>query len=1343
MRKIELGSTGCLTTVTDSCKSPDATCQSSGYCTCNSGYFDDNGSWAVGGICRQKIELGLTGCSKAVSDSCKSPHATCQSSGYCRCNNGYYDDNGSGAGGTCRQRKALGVQCSNIPNECADANAACMDDKCTCGDNHYDNNGFDAGGSCESVSDLKVTRITFQSVTTSGFKVLWTPPSGGQASHINMYKVEWSLKNSDNSLAGGNSEVSASTTSFDISTGVTAGKTYKVKVTSVNTKTMQGHTRTTFLTLEQASKPNKPRLLTTPDLDATDQQINIGWSVPSSGFALSYRVQLFDGTSPLTTNDTSKTSVNIYYQNMKNGYHYDVKISARSELYQGRQGSSYEESDFYVEQITTTVQVPNPPTEVKCDMLKDESITLKWLKPLVPNGDLKRFNIEVFNKSNDLLFSTNTAEVVETHQVMQLSPGTTYWFKVYTENVMYNSSVSAQSQYCTTKAKLSDPPDGFQTTEVTSRNISIKWTEPINSYSEEIYGYVIQLKNQDTCVEEIVYKCLTPSCFGTFEPSTLEDMCDSNVRKLFRVNKPELIGSKSYQFLNLLPDTTYTIIGAAVNNLGTGNTVQLDITTEEEAPQIPYNVEVNEMKTTSFKVTWNINDPRPGKTNYTVKLIAEHPAESKEVILTGFNIREYLAENLQEYWNYSVLVTATTSKGFKTSIETIKYRTLPTAPGKVSNFVLTPNPGGNYTRMKISWQAPDILLQNSVIKSYSFMYFQDQKIESRHSKSFEHELSQSHNYELFVDVIPEETYTFEVNAINEQNETGEKNSETKTAPAGVPINIAKTQNITLIPSDKVKNVGETRLTVSIVKEFFLEETYGKVQERGLFVCPKKDCSLKDTVTMLAHFDGMDSWKENKESYRVTNKTWFDDLEKSQTKSRRRRSVTELEYTVGVEDCSKLSTDKYCNGPLQPGSTYYIFCVSCTSGGCLVSDGNGPFITKAVPDEEANLGLIIGLVVAGVVIIVLIAVIAVLLLRRKRRHGDGMKPSPGEDDDDDFTKLDPATANIKRKRPINLNDIEEYVGNMHKDSNLLFSAEYEELKTLSPKHACEAADREENRMRNRYINIIPFDHSRVKLSTNGEDDSADYINGNYLPGYNSPREYIGCQGPIPGTIDDFWRMTWEQNVSVIVMLTLCKEGQKIKCEQYWPDEVGEPKQYGDVIVEITSYSNIRTYDYRMFRITNGSTTRVVKHFHFLSWLDFQANVHHDIILDFIQHVRQHVQPPDTSGPMIIHCSAGVGRTGTYIALDHLMQFINEHDFDVEIDIFDLVLKLRENRQHMVQTEQQYVFIHDCVKEIMERKRRQMENIYENQGFSQDENIYQNEQSLYANVSISKAEQNTEL
>ncbi|XP_021374450.1 receptor-type tyrosine-protein phosphatase O-like isoform X1 [Mizuhopecten yessoensis] len=320
---------------------------------------------------------------------------------------------------------------------------------------------------------------------------------------------------------------------------------------------------------------------------------------------------------------------------------------------------------------------------------------------------------------------------------------------------------------------------------------------------------------------------------------------------------------------------------------------------------------------------------------------------------------------------------------------------------------------------------------------------------------------------------------------------------------------------------------------------------------------------------------------------------------------------------------------------------------------------------------------------------------------------------------------------------------QHVADLQKDSKLKFAKEYEDLKELSPKHPCNSANEDGNKMKNRYVNILPFDHSRVKLNpSDPEDPSTDFINANYIPGYNSQREYIASQGPIPGTIDDFWRMIWEQQVAICVMLTLCKEDGRIKCEQYWPTERNEPKQYGDIVVEITSSSTVNTYDFRIFKITQGDQTRTLKHFHFLNWKDFSANVQNDVMIDFIQNVRAHIQPPDKKGPMLIHCSAGVGRTGTYMSLDQLIQFIDEHDFNEELDIFDLVLSMRNYRVFMVQTEQQYVFIHDCAKDLIERKRARLqenddddeeENVYMNKAFEQDteENMYQN-QDFYQNT-----------
>ncbi|KAK3096681.1 hypothetical protein FSP39_002326 [Pinctada imbricata] len=219
----------------------------------------------------------------------------------------------------------------------------------------------------------------------------------------------------------------------------------------------------------------------------------------------------------------------------------------------------------------------------------------------------------------------------------------------------------------------------------------------------------------------------------------------------------------------------------------------------------------------------------------------------------------------------------------------------------------------------------------------------------------------------------------------------------------------------------------------------------------------------------------------------------------------------------------------------------------------------------------------------------------------------------------------------------------------------------------------------------------------------DDRCSDYINANYIPGYTYEREFIASQGPLPGTVNDFWRMVWEKSVTIIVMLTKCKEGSADKCEHYWPHTVNEPQQYGDVVVNVISVSNMDKFDINIFHVTQGDYTRTVKHFQFLEWPDFSANVETGTVIDFVQTVRTHITP-EMKGPAVIHCSAGVGRTGTYISVDYLLQFVRDKDASTEVDIFDWVLSMRKNRTSMVQVEKQYIFIHMALLDILERKKK---------------------------------------
>nr|XP_020849997.1 receptor-type tyrosine-protein phosphatase O isoform X4 [Phascolarctos cinereus] len=312
-------------------------------------------------------------------------------------------------------------------------------------------------------------------------------------------------------------------------------------------------------------------------------------------------------------------------------------------------------------------------------------------------------------------------------------------------------------------------------------------------------------------------------------------------------------------------------------------------------------------------------------------------------------------------------------------------------------------------------------------------------------------------------------------------------------------------------------------------------------------------------------------------------------------------------------------------------------------------------------------------------------------------------------------INPWSKNGLKKRkltnPVQLDDFDAYIKEMAKDSDYKFSLQFEELKLIGLDIPHFAADLPLNRCKNRYTNILPYDFSRVRLVSMNEEEGADYINANYIPGYNSPQEYIATQGPLPETRNDFWKMVLQQRSQIIVMLTQCNEKRRVKCDHYWPF-TEEPIAYGDITVEMTSEEEHSDWAYRSFRISYADEMQDVMHFNYTAWPDHGVPTTNaaESIMQFVQMVRQH--STKSRGPMIIHCSAGVGRTGTFIALDRLLQHVCDHEY---VDILGLVSDMRSYRMSMVQTEEQYIFIHQCVQLMWMKKKRQFcisDVIYEN-------------------------------
>uniref|UniRef100_A0A8C7ZPR9 protein-tyrosine-phosphatase n=1 Tax=Oryzias sinensis TaxID=183150 RepID=A0A8C7ZPR9_9TELE len=274
--------------------------------------------------------------------------------------------------------------------------------------------------------------------------------------------------------------------------------------------------------------------------------------------------------------------------------------------------------------------------------------------------------------------------------------------------------------------------------------------------------------------------------------------------------------------------------------------------------------------------------------------------------------------------------------------------------------------------------------------------------------------------------------------------------------------------------------------------------------------------------------------------------------------------------------------------------------------------------------------------------------------------------------------------------IRVADLLQHITQMKCGQGYGFKEEYEAL-AEGQTAPWETAKKDENRNKNRYGNIIAYDHTRVRLQLLDGDPHSDYINANYIDGYHRPRHYIATQGPMQETVRDFWRMVWQENTASIVMVTNLVEVGRVKCVRYWPDET---EVYGDIKVTLIETEPLAEYVIRTFTVQKKGhhEIRELRQFHFTSWPDHGVPCYATGLLGFIRQVK-FLNPPD-AGPIVAHCSAGAGRTGCYIAVDIMLDMAENEGV---VDIFNCIRELRSQRVNMVQTEEQYVFVHDAILE----------------------------------------------
>uniref|UniRef100_A0A672PZ33 protein-tyrosine-phosphatase n=1 Tax=Sinocyclocheilus grahami TaxID=75366 RepID=A0A672PZ33_SINGR len=388
-----------------------------------------------------------------------------------------------------------------------------------------------------------------------------------------------------------------------------------------------------------------------------------------------------------------------------------------------------------------------------------------------------------------------------------------------------------------------------------------------------------------------------------------------------------------------------------------------------------------------------------------------------------------------------------------------------------------------------------------------------------------------------------------------------------------------------------------------------------------------------------------------------------------------------------------------NRALDPGQEYVFFILAefLQSGELTAPD------VDPQPVETGGDGLIwvVGPVLAVVFIICI--VIAILLYKNSKRKESEPRTkcmlnnadiTPHHPTDPvEMRRINFQTAGMMNHPPIPISELAEHTELLKANDNLKLSQEYESIDP-GQQFTWEHSNLEVNKPKNRYANVIAYDHSRIILAPIEGITGSDYINANYIDGYRKQNAYIATQGPLPETFGDFWRMVWEQRAATVVMMTRLEEKSRIKCDQYWPCRGTET--YGMIQVTLLDTIELATFCVRTFSLhKNGSSEkREVRQFQFTAWPDHGVPEYPTPFLAFLRRVKT-CNPPD-AGPIITHCSAGVGRTGCFIVIDAMLERIKH---EKTVDIYGHVTLMRSQRNYMVQTEDQYSFIHDALLEAV--------------------------------------------
>ncbi|XP_078353190.1 receptor-type tyrosine-protein phosphatase S-like [Oculina patagonica] len=748
------------------------------------------------------------------------------------------------------------------------------------------------------------------------------------------------------------------------------------------------------------------------------------------------------------------------------------------------------------------------------------------------------------------------------------------------------------------------------------------------------------------------------------------------IKKISRISP----STTTYQITDLEPYTEYIVELYATNKHFTSEKSEVRARTTAYVPGPPHNVIVDAINSTAIHVQWM----PPLKPNGPLKFYTVSVTGSfRKVVTVMPNVTEAFIGGLDPYTNYSVKVKVENSVSHKESSGVI-IRTRPSAPSKPRH--LDANTTGPYS-VRLTWKKPKKV--NGIIVLFKVrMYWRFKNMKGGYK---------------------EETYLIPAKVTTR---AGKRRFARRVSDYAVrslepvrDIELKRVQPFAIISiqvSEGTRNADQEPLWSPFSNNQTIETMEGAPS------APLNVELQEKTATSL-----LVTWKPPEypngiiQGYRIiySNNTG--------------RNYSTADITKGLQN----KTLFYLLSGLKEDREYKIYVQAFTS---YPGEVSSPASFNKSPGDVSersgvDTGSLYGGVFAGIIILAFAIIIVALVIRRRKKRRDSTElksnryavANSNDSGIGDKESLDrvPGIKYLQGRRgsedvvgpgkfviikPIPIEKLRDYCEINHADGNKSFREEFVSIR-VPGNFTWESSQKPENKAKNRYKNIIPYDHTRVTLAEVDGYPGSDYINANFIDGYNHHCKFIATQGPVANTFGDFWRTVWDQGVCVIVMVTNIVEGGRIKCLKYWPS--ASPEMYGPVLVSPGDEEELADYVVRKFSIQMTSDTaeyraREVTQYHFTAWPDQGVPTHATSLLAFLKKVRASV--PEDSGPILIHCSAGVGRTGTYIVLDAMLDQIGAEGV---VDIYGFVCHIRQQRSSMVQTEAQYIFIHDALMEYV--------------------------------------------